>query len=440
MDSQSVYDGSAQMYNSNLDLMAMAPTDSGILSSDFYQFYPNPGFKDENNPIQITIPSSSSHYTDLHSSFLYLKLKIVNQDGSSINKTAVAGVENFYSGLFESLEVLLNNTPINSRISSNLYPYKYYLENLLGQGELAKKSFLSNELYFPDTAQDNFSAANTGFEKRRTFTEDSKSVELIGRIIDPISSQPKYLPTGIEIKINLKKSSPAFCLVSSIPPADGTPFPYKIVYESAIFFCKRHMINPKIMSHHYKLLQSNKRFNYPLRYTDVKSFQIASGSLGVTSETLFSGPIPSFVVVGIVSAKAINGDLTKSPYSFKRNSISSISITLDGDSTSLFRQIKFADDQNLLGYQSLFSIVPVKEISNSISREDYMNGKFLVAVDLVAAHAPGRFHPQRNAQLKLDIQFNTATTESLNVICLGNFQSLLQIDKDRNIYCDNIII
>jgi len=225
-----------------------------------------------------------------------------------------------------------------------------------------------------------------------------------------------------------------------VAPTDKQPFPYKINFESAIFFCKRHLINPKIMKHHQSLLKSHKRFNYPLRFTDVKNFQISSGSLGVTSETLLSGPIPSFVVIGLISAKAFNVDLTKSPFPFKQNSIASVSISLDGDSTSIFRQAKFAEDQNLLGYQSLYSIIPIKEISNAISREDYQNGKFLIAVDLVAAHAPGLFHAQRSAQLKLDIQFNTATTESLNLICVGSFQSLLQIDADRNIFCDTTII
>jgi len=75
----------------------MAPTDSGIISSDYYQFYPSSGFKDPNNPLQITIAPSFTQYTCLQSSFLYIKLKFLKADGSSVGKEQVGGMENFYS-------------------------------------------------------------------------------------------------------------------------------------------------------------------------------------------------------------------------------------------------------------------------------------------------------------------------------------------------------
>ena len=91
------------------------------------------------------------HYDDY-----YVRAKVVRGVGTDIADDApVAPVNNWLHSLFSQVDVHLNDTLVTP--SSNTYPFRAYVETLLSYGAEAKKTQLSSQLWYKDTAgQRNF--------------------------------------------------------------------------------------------------------------------------------------------------------------------------------------------------------------------------------------------------------------------------------------------
>ncbi|GFY59860.1 uncharacterized protein TNIN_301961 [Trichonephila inaurata madagascariensis] len=80
---------------------------------------------------------------DLSASYLHVKVKITNLDGTSLAENEpVAPVNLFLHALFGQVDVALNERVVSSR---NTYPCCANVETLLNYGEDAKKSLLTCE-------------------------------------------------------------------------------------------------------------------------------------------------------------------------------------------------------------------------------------------------------------------------------------------------------
>ena len=83
-------------------------------------------------------------YLDLANTYLHVRAKIVNGNGTDIvADTPVAPVNNWILSLFSQVDVYLNDTLVTP--SSNTYLFRSYVETLLSYGAEAKKTQLSSQ-------------------------------------------------------------------------------------------------------------------------------------------------------------------------------------------------------------------------------------------------------------------------------------------------------
>ena len=61
-----------------------------------------------------------------------------------------------------------------------------------------------------------------------------------------------------------------------------------------------------------------------------KSFTIPQNHMDVSHEKLFSGQLPTRIVIGLVDNRAYNGDLTRNPFNFGHFNLNEIALYLDG--------------------------------------------------------------------------------------------------------------
>lgn len=431
------YHGSKGVAKKELFLGDLPETSGGIVSTDFTPIQPQSGWKETDfNLITFEIPALPSTYTDLSKSFLYLRLKIVKQDGTALIDEDIVGPScNFFGSLIENVQVLFNDTLVN-KTQGGLYPYRHFLNNLLFTPKSIHDSTLTSELFFDDDAG-TFTSSDSQFVKRKGFTDSSNYVELLGKIHEGIlDSRP--IPDNVNIQINIRRTSPNFSLVGSgtkttttIPPA------FKIVYDQVVFYAKRLIVNQEVVKKNEAWLKSGKKLYFPTRNLDIKSFQIPVGSLSVTSNVLWAGTIPRFVLIGLVDAKCTKGDMTKSPYEFKQHNIQQIIVDINGALSTVCRQVSFEESMYLLGYNSLASIC---KDGHTFDRSTYSKkNRFFVAVE-IQPEAGNKFSIQSNQQVKIEIRFSTATTESLDALIFGEFDNLVSVDKDRKIYSDALVV
>ena len=266
---------------------------------------------------------------DLANVLLYVRAKIVkNNNGDLAAAATSAPVNLLLHSMFSQVDVTLNGTLISA--STNTYPYRWMLETLLSYGEDAKKSQLTSELFYKDEAgnmdETVIAAAdghqpNSGLQQRRAFVAESREFDMIGRIHGDIFFQERYMLNEVGMKIKLVRSKDSFCLMGA---ADA-----KLVVTHASLFVRKVKLSPSVFLAHAKALE-NSTAKYPIKRVVCKTFAIPQNYLDDNHEKLFSGQLPTRIVVALVDNRAFNGDRAHNPFNFQHYNLSEISLYLDG--------------------------------------------------------------------------------------------------------------
>ena len=91
---------------------------------------------------------------------------------------------------------------------------------------------------------------------------------------------------------------------------------YKVIITEVMLKAAMVGIHPDILKSHACTLK-DKPAIYPFNRADVKTFAVPKGQYNINQDEIFEGKIPNRLVLGMVSADAYAGDLTKNPFNFK---------------------------------------------------------------------------------------------------------------------------
>ena len=126
---------------SELELFKRTVVQIDTLNGKFEKIYSITKLEDS-GPIQFLIQNATDHFLDLRQSYLNIKFKVANSDGSNLAADAKVGLVNYpIVSLFQQVDVLLNGNLISSSI--NTYAYRAMLEVLIGHDHGAKSSYLT---------------------------------------------------------------------------------------------------------------------------------------------------------------------------------------------------------------------------------------------------------------------------------------------------------
>jgi len=396
-------------------------TDSAI----FTDVNPSTSLSENANTIDFVINGSESEYLDLNDTLLYLRYKVVSNDGKALPATSVVTPANFFmNALFSDVCLTLNDTVIEG--GNHMYPYKSTIESIFGFNEDAK----------------NIQLLPMGYEdeeiERKKWLVNSRIGELAGALRLDFVNQPKYLIPSVNVKITLHRSKDKFALIHGA----GDPV-IKIIH--AKLYVRRVKVNAAVALGHQVGL-AKKNAIYPYNRNQVVSYSIPAGSLSSFKENLFSNTLlPKFVVVGFVTAAAFTGtELESDPFKFEHFGVCSVGLYRDGQS------IPYRDcyEPNFkLGHcvrEYVKSIVHCTQhmntnLTNGIDLEKFENGGYtLFTFNLTPDFDMHQCQMPRDGNLRLEIKFAKALAKSINVIVYGMFDSQLQITKDRKIICDHV--
>ena len=392
----------------------------------------------DGSPIEFEISGTGDEYIDFGNSLLYVKAKITQPNGENLADDANTGPVNlFLHSLFSQVDIELNGTLITS--STNTYPYRAMLETLLSYGEDAKNTQLTSALYYKDdaehmdtVAQDNENTRNGGLVKRSKHISKSHVVDMMGRLHADIFFQDRYMLNEVTTKIKLVRSKDAFCVMSDAN--------CKVTIVNATMLVRRVKLSPTVFLAHAKAMESGTA-KYPIRRVVCKTFTIANGFLDVSHEKLFSGQLPTRIVVGLVRNDAFNGNRERNPFNFQHFNVTEISLYLDGQQQSRIKpmQLNYQSDHHVRAYNTLF--VKTGKIARdegiAIDRADYKNGYALYAFDLTADLGDeDHFNLARQGSVRLVMKFAEALTTTVTVVAYAEFENVIEIDRNRNIIFD----
>lgn len=165
-------------YSSAVDTFSLPQTNASSLSNEWAVFYPISHFRDTTSPLQFSINTTPTHYLDLSSARLYLKVKIVDSAGKDVGADkSVAPTFNFYAALWDSIECLVNGYPVSR--CSQLVGLRQHITNLISTTELEKTNVLEPaQIFIPESLgkQDTFDSTNAGYIERKKIANASKYV------------------------------------------------------------------------------------------------------------------------------------------------------------------------------------------------------------------------------------------------------------------------
>ena len=171
-----LHQNTCECTKSELALFDMPPTQITQEKGLWTEYHPLTNAAD-GGPIEFQV-SGTDEYIDLANSNLFVRAKITKADGSNLDDGQDVGpVNNWMHSLFSQVDILLNGKVISP--SSNTYPYRCMIETLLNYGDDAKKSQLSAQLFYKDTARkmevvkptEDDATANRGLKARYEFTK-----------------------------------------------------------------------------------------------------------------------------------------------------------------------------------------------------------------------------------------------------------------------------
>ena len=423
---------------SELDLFSVPPINTSMESGSMIEHLPLS--KPEDGPLEFDV-TSPDEYVDLGRTFLYIKAKVVKNNKTNLDAATKIGPANLWlHSLFSQVDIQLNGKLVTPSV--NTYPYKAYLETLLSYGSDAKESQLTSELWYLDSppmdevdplAADDDAGNNEGFAERGKFISASKSVEMIGRLHCDIFQQDRYLLNKVDMHIKLIRSPEQFHLM-----ADGTA--YKTIIEDAVMYVRKVKINPTLVNEHNKQMSTGHLVKYPVRRGVVSTFTISQGSMSVNKDNVIMGQLPRRVVVGLVSNKAFNGSVADNAFNFKNFDLNFLALYMGGHQfPNKPLTPNFTNNQFLRSYLTLFEGTGMLNDNkgHGIDRGSYKDGFALYAFDLTADMAEGaHIDPIKHGNIRMDIHFATALTETVNVIVYAEYDNLIQIDRARTVITD----
>lgn len=422
---------------SELDLFSVPPVNTSMERGDYVTYLPVSTIT-ENGPLEFHVSASTDEYIDLGRTYLFIKAKVTNKDGSSLDANEkVVPVNLFLHALFSQVDVHLRDTLVSPSV--NTYAYKAYLETLLSYGTDAKETYLSSELWVTDRGNMNENdpydenITNDGMKKRSEFIAGSKSVELMGRIHSDIFQQDRYLLNGMDMHVKLIRSSPSFHLV-------GVEDGYTTSIRDAVLYVRKVKLNPSITLAHSKLLNQGKLVKYPIRRGVVTSFTISQNSLSFNKDNVVSGQLPRRVVIGFVRNAAFNGAIKLNPFNFEHFNLNYLSLNV-GSQTIPSQPLKpnFDQKEYLQAYMTLFEGTGMlhADKGHCIQRKDFANGYALYVFDLTADLSEGSHQdPIKHGSLRMECHFTKALPCTVNVVVYSEYENIIQIDRARNIITD----
>ncbi len=437
-----------EIFKDELNLFSPAGVQHSIEDSYWRTYPPNTTINPDSGPINFSIKEAND-YLDLFNSYLKVTVQVVDtrpNHGQLNRNCEVALSNNTLHTLFKAVTLQLGNQVVSH--NNNDYPYRAYIETLLSFGDEAKKSYLQAEGYYPDTpGQFNTrGAANHGYTARKGLVQESKVVELIGKLHLDFFNQPLYLLNNTEVRLTLERNKDEFVLHGNLPDGGAgaaahaqATFGLKVLSASLII---RHIVPvPSIVMNHAKLLSQAQSAKYPIRRVVPTSYTINRGSRNDLKTGLFTGQLPHRITIGIVNNEAYNGSLELNPFNFHHYNLESIQLQVGSKhvpATPL--KLDYQQDAFLEGYFSIFNQTGQygSDEGNGISRSAYPHGNALYCFNLSKDLniEDDHFNPTNQGSIAVDLVFREALPETVSVIAIGEFDNTIEIDLARNVTND----
>ena len=164
---------------------------------------------------------------------------------------------------------------------------------------------------------------------------------------------------------------------------------------------------------------------------------VPSGSGAFIWQNVWTNSLRTKVYFAFAKQAAMNGDYTKNPFNFL-NLAEEVALYVNGESVPA-RPMKLdvGNNQNYVtAFVNLFEVAEKwnRDAGLMITRVNFGKGFAIFAFCLSPCNLGDDYiNLVRQGNVRLEVKFATATTETLNCIAYAEFPALIEIDQSRDI-------
>ena len=248
-----------------------------------------------------------------------------------------------------------------------------------------------------------------------------------------LCQQPRYTPDQCKMLLKLTPNKSRFVLMS-----DKNDAKYCLKLHS----CTLLVQTIKLVKATKRALQTtiesnNKVFRYLLHHVIMKSELLTSGSSNFEFNNQFFGHILNCSTMCTVENRSMYGVFQENPFHFKHNNLESVTVFVDSD-TLIRLDFDFAN--YVEAYDTLMHSTGQYKCGCSmlVNYHEFGNGTMILVFDLTVR---GECSSEQSAvkklgNLNIHLKYKIALKETKNLLLYGEFDGVLTIDADCNVFTD----
>ena len=421
-----------------LNLFEGPMVQSGVERSVFVEYRPTSQISSEDAPVHFSLGGDSTNYLDLKRTRLYVKVKIVRDDGMKTEKSeAVCPINLTLQSMWSQIELKLSGKTVSS--SNQVYPYKAYIQSILKNQDAAKMSHMCAQMFRQETGNVDKVLENTGAIWRYQRFAGSSSVEMEGGLLEDFFHTNRFLLNNTQVDIKLFRARQPFVIMT-----DDSDKNYKLIIEDITLKACYVDVHPGIIKGHAAALEKANAI-YPYTRVEMQTYNLTSGVRQFNLDNLFSGQCPTKVIVGFVESESFSGHKNKNPFNFQNFGLREIELTADGrplpGRALRVPAFDLVGSQVVSPYMSLFDCIGVGNMSsfgNGIEPEDFARGYALYAFPLYGGGAEDNFmQNKKTANIRVQGSFSSALSVPVTAVIYAEFPAIVEIEGSRNVILVN---
>ena len=433
MNTPMEYEYSNECIKENLNLFEEPLTQKEIISNRWVEYIPQQSIS-RDGLINFSINSSGDEFIDMKSSYIIMSIKISKYGDIDIETNdKYVPVNNFLHSIISKVDVTYNNTLVATDHMN--YHYRAYLQTLLNFNRDTHNTLLSSCLWYKDSVGGFETVSKNGnpsgwkrFERIKPILKRGY-VNVGGRLFIDLFSQNQLIPNGVNIGVNLTLQDVNYPFISirdmEFEIRNVSLFARKITLSNVI---QSQIENDWI----------TKPMVYPFVRSKVQSFPIVENHLHIHRDNLFTGQLPSKIIIGFVETSAfMKTDTAKNPFYFQPFNVNYLTIYKnDKMIPSKPFTPNFDNDDFIRSYFSIFDVTNKYYESESldINIHEYKDGYTLWGFNLTSDSCGDNFFNEpETGNIKLEIKFKEALISSITVIVYADFHNKLLIENTREI-------
>jgi hypothetical protein len=184
-------------------------------------------------------------------------------------------------------------------------------------------------------------------------------------------------------------------------------------------------------------IKKKKILKFKNFFFKVKQFTLPYNAAKACISGVHVGLMPSRVVVGFLNNSDFTGTFQSNPFNFQHLDIKKLTLKMSSKAVPYSSGVETDFEGNCYqeGYRTLYQ--NIHEAPMDISYSDYKNGYTLWAFNLSSDLTNcEHFNPFKDGSLDLDIDFKNALSRSITTIFYLEFESLIELTKQRNVVFD----